>query len=479
MVFAVGLHGFPAAVMNTSSSAEPSHVVSFEREQNIASPDSAALSLGRWLCLGTILFASGDLWPTVNVGFTFRLSQLLIMVALLVLLTGLPKRKIRLFPGALWLCAFLVWVFVTLPFSIYPERSLGYTCWMFTDVVIVLVFVQYFDSEASVIKLMRWFLISFSALAVFGLIQLALGTIGIDLFVSEWWIQDRLPRINGISYEPSYYASYLIVGWVLSLYLLGQKGQIPSPSVQRWCAVTTTMALLLSSSRMGWIAMTLWFVCRGTLWCIETLIRQRMTWRNARKLAFIPLVIGAVGVAAASHAAKIVDVLSDLTPLVQGLGLFGTASHSSDERIGLLGSTWQAFLNHPLVGAGLGALPVDIAGQKGAFVSSLADAKGYEGGVLSIEILASTGLVGMLLVVVLAASIIRNVRARYLQFPRPVKTYVAGLSWGFAWLLLLLHFNGQFLRVSIYVDLAILVCCVSAFSVREDGSRSVYGAQLA
>jgi hypothetical protein len=431
-----------------------------------ALPDAPARSLGRWLCLGAVLLASGDLWPTINIGFTFRISQILVVLALVILLTGLRRTVVRTFPGARWLYAFLVWAVVSMPLSIYPERSLGYTCWLFTDVAIIFVFAQYFDSEAVVLRLLRWFLISFSALAIFGLLQLALGIAGINLFVSEWWIAGRLPRINGLSYEPSYYASYLIVGWVLSLYLLEHKSDLPSRRVQKWCATTTTIALILSSSRMGWIAMVIWMFCRGAAWAIGVFVRHRVGWGTTRLLSLFPFLILGIAYAARSRVSGIIEILGNMKFLVNGLGLFGTASHSSDDRLGSLAHTWQAFVNHPLVGAGLGALPVDIAGQQGAYVSSLADAKSYEGGVLSIEILASTGLIGMLLMSGFVLSVFRYTRVHWLQFSHAERTFVSGLNWGIALLMLLLHFNGQFLRVYIYIDIAVLLCCVAVFSAR-------------
>jgi hypothetical protein len=439
-------------------------------------PDAPARGLGRWLCLGAVFLASGDLWPTVNIGFTFRLSQILVVLALIVLLTGLRRSVIRTFPGARWLYAFLIWTVVSMPLSIYPERTLGYTCWLFTDVAIVFVFVQYFQSEAAVRRLLRAFLVSFIALSLFGLIQLTLGLAGIDVFVSEWWIAGRLPRINGISYEPSYYASYLIVGWVLSLYLLEHKSDLPSRRLQKWCATTTTVALILSTSRMGWIAMVFWMLCRSIVWAIRVFVRHRIGWRTTRLLSLLPFLIAGIAFAVGSRLRGIIEILGNVSFLVNGLGLFGAASHSSDDRLGSLAYTWQAFVNHPLVGAGLGALPVDIAGQQGAYVSSLIDAKLYEGSILTVEILASTGLIGMLLVSGFVVSIIMYIRAHWFEISRPMQTFVSGLAWGIAWLMLLLHFNGQFLRVYIYVDVAVLLCCVTVFSAGGIG-RKPAGAQ--
>jgi hypothetical protein len=420
------------------------------------------LSLGRGLCIVTILFASGDLWPTLTIGFTFRFSQLCILLALLVLFATGPERRIRGFPGAPWLYGFVLWVFACLPLSLYLDRSVGYALWLLEDVLIVFVFVQYFDTERALLDLLRWFLISFVVLSAFGLLQFALGLVGVSLFVAEWWIDGRLPRVNGLSYEPSYYASYVLCGWVLSLYLLEKRAPVPGRRLQWICALATTLGLTVSSSRLGWGLMIAWLFTRGSLFLARTFLRGALTRRALRRT----LALAVAGLVVVAIALNHIDALSarfeTVSFLIAGLGVLGQSAHSSEQRFSAFTMTWEAFLHHPLIGTGIGAVPAEVAAQQGTVLASLEDAKQNEGLSVLAELAASTGVIGVLLVSMFIAALswtFQRVRNR-LELWR--LRALAGLSWSMAWLMLALQFNQNFLRVYLFVHLGVLVCCLTA-----------------
>ena len=49
------------------------------------------------------------------------------------------------------------------------------------------------------------------------MIQFALPVLGLGApLVKQWWIPGFLPRVNGFSYEPSYLATYLLIGFVFA-----------------------------------------------------------------------------------------------------------------------------------------------------------------------------------------------------------------------------------------------------------------------
>lgn len=414
--------------------------------------------------MGALLLASGDVWPTITIGFTFRLSQLFVIISLLLLPVALASKTIRPFPGAGWLYTYFVWVLVCLPFSIYPERSLAYTCWVFSDLAIIFAFVQYFDTERAVVNLVRWFTISFVVIAIFGLFQFFLGLAGIDLLVAQWWIEGRLARINGLSYEPSYYATYLIVGWVLSLYLLEKRAEVPSRKLQLWCAWTTTFALILSSSRMGWLVMVLWLLSRWVASIAKVFVWHRIKRCDILLVCLSPFVLALIGIAIVPRINALAGLLNNAQFLIGGLGIFGSSPHSTETRLGGLALTWRAFLDHPFIGSGIGALPVDIAAQDGTFVTSASDAKTYEGTSIFVEALASTGLVGAIFLCTFSAIVVRYVRLSQAQWLPWMKVLVAGLSWAVLWLLLILQFNQNFLRIYLFTSIAVLLCCTLVFS---------------
>lgn len=206
----------------------------------------SALALGRFLCIAAVIFASGDIWPVVHIGFTFRVAQLCIYAAALFVLAN-RSHPIKLFPGLVGLYAFCTWVAITLPFSLFLQRSIGYVVWAISDALILFVFVQYFRTESAVLKLFRWAMLAYAIISLFGFLQFVLYTRGISLFVTEWWVKGRIARINGLSYEPSYFATYLMAGWVTCMYLFEKNAPFPSRRLQRTCLVMTTGALLLCS----------------------------------------------------------------------------------------------------------------------------------------------------------------------------------------------------------------------------------------
>jgi hypothetical protein len=69
--------------------------------------------------------------------------------------------------------------------------------------------------------------------------------------VKQWWIPGELPRVNGFSYEPSYFATYLLIGFVFTGSLRRNRSTLlPSG---RLLAIywLTAIGIILSSSRMG------------------------------------------------------------------------------------------------------------------------------------------------------------------------------------------------------------------------------------
>lgn len=423
----------------------------------------SVLSLGRGLCVLAMLFASGDVWPTVTVGFAFRFSQLCALLATVVLVLGAPQVSIKRFPGAFWLFAFVVWVFAELPASLFPERTAAYAVWTLLDVLMVATFVQYYSTPDTFQRLFRWFVVCFIVLAVFGVVQLALSVVGIELFLTEWWIPGKLARINGISYEPSYYSTYLLPGWILSVYLL-EKGAPPGDyRLLRMCAYTTTIALILCTSRTGWLMMILWLMLRVGLFVWRTLFGGRLTRHSARRTTLIGAAAGACAILAVVFSGVLLSHVDDLSFVAAGLGVLGQSSHSADDRSNAVSYTWNAFLAHPIIGTGVGALPVEIASQTGGMVLSLADAKEHEGFSLLLEILASTGIIGASLLALSIADVARCLRVLSKRINPADRNMLRGLAWATAWLVFAMFFNSNFLRLYIFLDLAVLICGIVAF----------------
>jgi O-antigen ligase len=431
--------------------------------ENLGVERRVASALGRGLCFLTILFASGDVWPVIRVGFTFRFAQVGTLLAAVLLLSD-RNLRIRGFPGIVWLYGFILWVTLTLPLSLFFERSVGYVLWAITDVLTIVTFVHYFDTESRMHTLIRWYCIGFIGLSWFGLIQLLLGLRGIDLLVQEWWIPGRLPRVSGLSYEPSYYATYLIPGWVFSAFLVETKAALPKPRLVWTCLISTTLALVFSTSRMGWLMMILWILFRGLARTLRALLRGVVGRRSLVGTWSTVLAAVLVGTLLVQYGNQVAASVRGGIFLFQGVGLFGESSSSSTSRLDDFESTWTAFKERPVIGSGIGALPVEIAGQADEEVVSIEEAKAHEGMSVLVELLASTGLIGGFLTLAFAVTVVLSYRHGWSVASPPHRNILSGVAWGVVWILLILQFNQNFLRIYLFVDLAVLVCCIMAVS---------------
>lgn len=434
----------------------------------------ASLALARSLCVVALLFASGDVWPVIRIGFTFRLSQVCVLAAALVVLFN-GNQTLRPFSGFKWAYAYLLWITLTLPFSLLLARSIGYVVWAVTDFLIIAILVQCFDDERSFRTLMIWFTNSFSVISLFGIAQLILGVIGHPIFVTEWWIKGILPRVNGLSYEPSYYATYLIAGWVFAQRLLERNGQFPPRILQKICLWSTTSALIICGSRMGWLMMILWMVFRSCRKFTTSLVRGRMRRGVLQRL---PVVVVGLCVAFGGvlhYRVFLRDQWVKVDFLLRGLDLVDHSSASSGPRIKQLRWTLDSIAEHPIVGSGIGALPVEIAPHEDSAVWTLKEAKQHEGMSIFPEVVASTGIVGALLMVGFALSVFLRCQKALMVASASGKAILSALSWGLIWMLLMLQMNQNFLRIYMFVDLAALLCCCEVIirPSRTAGRRDV------
>jgi hypothetical protein len=434
------------------------------RETSSSRPNSVeygeAFKLGQCLCIVTMLFASGDIWPTVSLGFTFRLSQLTLVFAAGALLLQLRRSPLLLFPGWNWLCAFALWTVVCLPWSLYLDRSLGYVSFCLLDILLVLVFVQYFRTEKQLRLLVAAMLWSFIAIATFGLVQLAAGLLGIDLLAQEWWIPGRWPRINGISYEPSYFTTYLTPGVVLSAYLLRTRSPVVPRRVLLACLVLCIGTVILSTSRLGMTILLAWWLVTASWRAIQWVRNPRFGRKLVLKMSLVGVIVVASTVVLIRNSEKISDAVATLGFLGSGITLPGEGGGSSDTRLRELTMTFNAFLSHPIMGTGLGALPVVVGEQKGVVVQSIGDAKANEGMSIFVELVASTGIVGGVLVLGFGYQVFKALMVATRSLPTWRRDLACGSAWALLWIVVALQFNQNFLRLYLFLDIAVVICCI-------------------
>lgn len=337
----------------------------------------------KYLILFILLTASFDIFGVFRIaGMTFRIAQLLTILCVVILFSdGRMKLPYAYRP-------LLAWLVLQLAFSVRSTNlvfSLGYFFWAVILIAMIVVFYNFVNTKRKADWLLKAFVQSFVAMSVFGLFQWGLGLMGRPFFLTQATFNStKIPRINGFTYEPSYYSTYLLPGWIFVMYLWENGSNLFSKRRTMQYTIIISAALFLSTSRMGWIFMALWLGFRGIV-----LLGEAMTRRIAkRKLSYIGLIaIGLIGILIIG-----VNLIqrNGIDFIVAGLGIGGSSAHSSSARISEMINTFQLFQKSPFWGYGLGGVPVkycevyDIPFDSGASMC------------VWVELLAASGIVGII-----------------------------------------------------------------------------------
>ena len=397
----------------------------------------------------SIFCISFDIFLTINVaGFNLRFSQILFAVLLIyVLLIVVKKNKIVVPLGFLPLIIWMVFQIIFLPNTTFIERSIGYILWMIFNLFMIFTVVNLLTSEDRLKSTMRCYIRSFFAVGLFGIIQFISPVIGIGKpLIVQWWIKDLVPRVNGFSYEPSYYATYMLIGWIVSFYLLWYKSELFSSRETKLIFFTCTFAMILSSSRMGILVMGMFIG-----WQI---IKKILTGKINKWLMRVVI----IGIAFCIVLSPFIIEKAEI--FLNGTGLRGTSSHSISERSEKLIDTLQVFMDSPLRGVSLGGVSSAIAKQYEVVVTNQSDAKSFEGMNVFAEVLAASGLIGVIPFIIFLLSIYMNVKriASMVNF-REYKIWLLGLLEAFIFLLIILQFNQNILRPYLWLHIS-MICAV-------------------
>lgn len=418
----------------------------------------------RWwinpLILG-LFTVSGDVFFTLKIGFTFRAFQLLICPTMIAGIAAWSRTR-RLDRLDMLLLAWAVFGAAGLANTTFIARSVMYWAWQLQLVVFCISLRKLAGSCSRVQFILRWQMRSFYFVAGWAILQFTIAYIhgAAPLLVEE---VAGLPRANGFSYEPSYFVAYLIPGWVLLLELLYRK-IIRFTRGRGFGLALLTVALVASTSRIGYFGMGLY----GSYYVLRW-------WRRANLLnryfiiGFIACFGVAIGYVARDYFLEHEDRVLEL---LQGTGIAGTAAHSVDDRLQATIETWQAFRDHPMIGCGLGGISENIAAQNGYYLTSLADAKEFESGNITVGVLAAGGIVCSFPFWAFAVFLWRRVRGL------DERILIGGIarSLGIALLMqvIVLQFNQNILRNYLWLNVGLLLMALSAYEleVRQRRNRA-------
>ena len=331
--------------------------------------------------------SSFDIFLNINLGgFNVRACYLLVFIFLfLYAFAYRDAGSLRFLGGA----AFAGWCIFLLIFvwnSPLPNRNIGYLAWLgfncFTCYGIYK-FVRRNPAE-SVIRL---YLLSFFVLALAGLMQFTLSQFGVHVLVTMWWDFERTARVNAFSYEPSYYASYLLIGFVFLYLSQRQKIFYFSRKFQILILASLVTAIFLSTSRMG----ILFMLSILSYDFIRMIFRAITTFR----ISLLNFVISMLLLL--SLAGVITRILLDDELRVRylaGTGLESTAAHSREVRQEQVLNVWKIFAKSPVVGYSLGGIAPNIALMNRVVPRTVEECKDFEGLNVLLEVLAASGIIG-------------------------------------------------------------------------------------
>lgn len=400
-------------------------------------------------------------------GFSLRFCYLII---LLLVAAHLPRLKDYALgqTSILGFLPLMIWTLFLTAFvgnTPYLVRNIGYLVWHYIDICFIIVLVGSINRLDTFLKLFWFYLASYTAVAAFGLLQFSLGLAGISLLVEQWWMP-RIPRINGFSYEPSYFGTYLAMCWFMLFALLtGRDSVIPRPAA-RWGFAVLSLTIVLSSSRMTILVCVLmisayaaWISLKGLL---TLKVRRGHIWVILGVAAALTGVIGMF----IRYFDKIQFLLAGLA-FSQNSSFGGGSNHSTGFRLSTMVDTWKVFIDSPFIGVSLGGVASTIAAASGLQVTSNEIAKDHEGMNIFLEVLAASGIVGYAFFL----KFLYDLFAKPIRLARslkrgPMSGVLTALVFGLFLELLMLAMNQNILRPFLWVHIGML-CLAYKISRRE------------
>ena len=413
----------------------------------------------KYLFALAILTSSFDIAGNFDIGFNLRLTQIFTIVGLFIFcIRSLYINKLLIFKIPVYLNSLFIWIFFIIIFTYntpFLTRSIGYVIWMMLNLFIILWSVNLFKSNNSLVFIINVYTTSFFLVSIFGLIQFLSPLLGVSNFpyIQQWWIPGLLPRINGFSYEPSFYATYLILGYVTldALYLFNY-GYMNKKLVFFYKS-TILLSVILSSSRMGILILIIWYFTKKLL--LEKSHSNKIF--HIFDFHFLTLILLLFFITILIYSTFFINTIdfSSFAFLAEGLGLFGTSAHSVDTRTSVAHDTFMLFVNSPFIGYSLGGVASNIALQNSVTLFTNDVVKEFEGNSVFVEVLAASGLIGFMFFINYFFHLIY--RGLSIKSSLPIKAFTLALIFE----LLILQFNQNILRTYLWIHIAILSTLIS------------------
>ncbi len=438
----------------------------------------------KWVLAGCFFTASFDLILFVDVGGVVRISQLLLALVC----AGAVARVIQdgriLWPrGSTALALWLLTQLLFLPLSGVITVGVQFFALLSYTIAGFFAVIQIYGKSVSLEPLMRLYLLSYVFVGLFGLVQFMTPLVGLpDILVKQWLLHGKLARINGFTYEPSYYATHLMMGWIMLVELRISGARIARGRLWKWATIALTISLILSSSKTAWLVMLVEFMVRLLPYMMRgfrSAIRQAS---HGRMLVSLPgrwfvingiILIGVV-IGSATYLTSLINPLQ----LLAGSGLANQPAHSYIQRSKEAVRTFDAFLDHPFIGHSLGGVAPYIAARNGIQPKTIEDLRLYWGFPVIFDVLAASGIFGIIpFLIFVYANTVGALRTAKKYWPSERAKWLRALARAMIFECLLLMADQNLLRVYVWfhVSMVALIAYNLEFGMVAEASATQAG----
>ena len=359
------------------------------------------MKLVNWITFLVFMTMSFDTLLVLKAGGNLRFAQIMIVLLIVAAMARILQQKVILWPrGATALVWFCVVHLILLVLSTQLFFSVELYFLLLLSMLCGLSLVQLYGQADSLVPFMRAYLYSYVFVALFGLVQFISPPLHLGQpLVVQWIKHGVIPRISGFSFEPSYFGTFMIMGWIAVVDLRHTKAKLTAGRRWYWIAWLLTIVLICSTSKTAWLGMILEGLTRLAPLVWKTLRGQVVRLRVGSLVAPLPRLraVAAVGLGLVLSVA-ILSALSrvvDLNVFLAGSGLNGTAAHSVNDRANRTKHTFAVWLQSPWVGYSFGGVSEAVALYEGHTVLNQSDLKAYQGAPVVLDVLAASGLTGI------------------------------------------------------------------------------------
>jgi O-antigen ligase len=399
------------------------------------------------------IFSSFDIVLNLKIGgFSLRgmyIIELFLLIYILFLHIKGSIKTIKILYGK-YLILWLLFIIAFIPNTTIIMRSIGYAVWLVLSILLIILLSTSIQNKIQMKKIFDYYIASFKYIAILGLIQFFLGLLGINFFIEQWWIEGVFPRINGFFYEPSYYSSYMLIGWAILFYLYMNYKKLFLEYKMTFLLITSS--IILSSSRMAILMIVLMIVSLIFISFSKRIVRFRISKRDLKFLTFFLSTLSIIIFYFFLYFEKVKF-------LIAGLGILGASSHSSSTRTHDLLDTLQVFFNSPFIGTSLGGVAPAIANIRGVKIYTQVEAKEFEGMNIFIEVLAASGIVGYIFFLLFFFSLFykaNNISNKIKTLSIESSMIIKSLKFALFWELLILSMNQNILRPYLWILIGML-----------------------